>query len=306
MGMVDEAWGVEPGAVNDGLEPTMLGRCNPQLHLTSTAHRRATSLMRRRLGAAVAGLGEDERVLLMWWAADDDVDVTDPVQWRLASPYWDAQRERMIRGILDRAMRGEADSDVDDPDPLEGFKAQYLNLWPAATAPRLNPGEVAFTETEWAGLELETDEPPATVGVVAVEGWFTEGVAVAHAWLAGAQPVVSVVTYGSLGEAVAAMGAPAQLVVGKSLADDPQLLLLGPEPIGGTTRQAVGTLRQLANDGLLRHDGGGALAGQVLALRVVPSADGPRIRTSGRADAVKAAAWALERVRRATEPPAIF
>jgi hypothetical protein len=48
-GQVDESWGVDPQAITDGIEPALLERLWSQLHLTSTAHVRATSLMRRRL-----------------------------------------------------------------------------------------------------------------------------------------------------------------------------------------------------------------------------------------------------------------
>jgi hypothetical protein len=37
-GQVDESWDVDPMAITDGLEPALLERQSPQLHLTSTAH----------------------------------------------------------------------------------------------------------------------------------------------------------------------------------------------------------------------------------------------------------------------------
>ena len=47
--MVDESWGVKPTAISEGLEPAQLERLWRQLLLVSTAHPRASSLMRRRL-----------------------------------------------------------------------------------------------------------------------------------------------------------------------------------------------------------------------------------------------------------------
>jgi hypothetical protein len=306
LGMVDEAWGVDPSCIDEGLEPALLERCNPQLHLTSTAHRRASSLMRRRIAAAVAGLGHDRRTLLLWWAADTTGDYSDPDQWRLASPYWSAARAELIHDKLDRAVRGEADPEADDPDPVEGFKAQYLNLWPTANAGRVEPGEAVFGDTEWSSIAVESVPDSSLPVVAAIEGWFTDGVALARAWHVEGRVCVGVDLFPSLSEAVAAVGVVTWLVVGKSLAEDPQLTDLNPEPVGGTTRQAVAYLRQVANDGLLRHDGSPGLSTQVLGLRVLPSADGPRIRTAGRADAVKAAAWAVEWLRKAPEAPAVF
>ena len=51
MGAADEAWKVRASSIEEGLEPTMVERAQPQLLLVSTAHRLATSLMlgRRRL-----------------------------------------------------------------------------------------------------------------------------------------------------------------------------------------------------------------------------------------------------------------
>ena len=42
-GQVDESWDVDPQAITDGIEPALLERQSPQLHLTSTAHVRASS-----------------------------------------------------------------------------------------------------------------------------------------------------------------------------------------------------------------------------------------------------------------------
>jgi hypothetical protein len=72
-GQVDESWGVDPQAITDGLEPALLERHSPQLHLTSTAHVRASSLMRRRLTGALRDADPD--VLLLLWGAFPGADV---------------------------------------------------------------------------------------------------------------------------------------------------------------------------------------------------------------------------------------
>ena len=67
--VVDEAWGVRPDVVDDGLEPTMMERISPQLLLCSTAHRKATTLFPGRRAAALAELAEPSDVLLVEWSA---------------------------------------------------------------------------------------------------------------------------------------------------------------------------------------------------------------------------------------------
>lgn len=94
LAVVDEAWDVSPGTVSEGLEPAMLERLWAQLHLTSTAHRRATSLMRSRLSSALAA--DDAETLLLVWGAPADADASDPDVWRAASPHWSQDRARMI------------------------------------------------------------------------------------------------------------------------------------------------------------------------------------------------------------------
>jgi len=130
QGMVDEAWKVEASCVDDGLEPALLERIMPQLVLTSTAHRRATPLMRRRLEAAMLALEptEESDSLLLLWGAQDADDHRLESTWRAASPHWSEHRRRLIAGKLERAEAGEADPDAEDPDPLEASRAQYLNV----------------------------------------------------------------------------------------------------------------------------------------------------------------------------------
>lgn len=133
LGIVDEGWKVKPDTVSEGLEPATLERLSPQLHLTSTAHRRATSLMRSWLQTALTG--DDPEVLLLLWAAPAGSDPGDPEVWRAASPHWSEDRRRMIAKKYAKALAGEADPHADDPDPMAGFTAQYLNIWPLRRLP---------------------------------------------------------------------------------------------------------------------------------------------------------------------------
>lgn len=125
-GQVDESWDVKPAAIEDGLEPAMLERESPQLHLTSTAHVRASSLMRGRITDAILGLHDD--TLLLFWGATPDADFDDPAVRRAASPHWSKDREALVERTYIAAKSGV--SEFDDPDPVRGWAAQYLNVWP--------------------------------------------------------------------------------------------------------------------------------------------------------------------------------
>ena len=160
-GQVDESWGVDPQSITDGLEPAMLERLWPQLHLTSTAHAKATSLMRRRLVAALRNA--DPNVLLLFWGAHPDADLSSPETWRDASPHWTAEREALIRRKYLAALAGEAEPEFDDPDPVRGWAAQYLNVWP-----RLLEGAGANVLPGWGGCEIDIEPPPVTAIGIAV------------------------------------------------------------------------------------------------------------------------------------------
>lgn len=125
-GQVDEAWDIKPDVITDGIEPALLERLSPQLHLTSTAHVKASSLMRGRLMNALRDVSED--TLLLFWGAHPDADLDDPVTWRDSSPHWSADRERLVTEKWRAAKEGGVEQD--DPDPLRGWAAQYLNVWP--------------------------------------------------------------------------------------------------------------------------------------------------------------------------------
>lgn len=125
-GQVDEAWDIKPDVITDGIEPALLERLSPQLHLTSTAHVKASSLMRGRLMNALRDVSED--TLLLFWGAAPDADLDDPATWRAASPHWSADRERLVSAKWRAAKEGTPE--VDDPDPMRGWAAQYLNVWP--------------------------------------------------------------------------------------------------------------------------------------------------------------------------------
>lgn len=168
LGMIDEGWSVRPVTVSEGLEPGALERSSPQIVKTSTAHRKATSLMRTAISDAMA-LGTT--ALLLLWGAPDDADSGDPETWRAASAHWTPARQRLIQSKYDKALRGEQDPELDDPDPMKGFESQYLNRW------ELQPG-AGGALPGWG--DLITERVPPVVESLAVASdaaaaWYSLG-----------------------------------------------------------------------------------------------------------------------------------
>lgn len=149
LGVVDEAWKVKPDTVTEGLEPATLERLSPQVHVTSTSHRRATSLMPTLLRSALTV--DDPRVLVLVWAAAAGSDPGDPEVWRAASPYWSRDRAQLVADKYRAAAAGEVDPAADDPDPMAGFCAQYLNIWNLDIGPAV--GERAIDPAAWEAGE---------------------------------------------------------------------------------------------------------------------------------------------------------
>jgi hypothetical protein len=296
LAVVDEAWDVKPDTVSEGLEPAMLERLWSQLHLTSTAHRRATSLMRQRITDALTT--DDGETLLMLWGAPADADPGDPEVWKAASPHWSEDRRRMIANKYSKAQAGELDPQADDVDPMAGFTAQYLNIW-RLTAVAKDRGFPIVSAEEWE--ELVEEPPLGPPQSAALESWWADGVSVALGWRVGARVVVSVEDYVDLTEAVAALrasGFRGFATVGASLVEDPALSGVRIRKGQGRTSASVQEFQRLLAEDAVRHDGGEHLTEQVLGARTMPGADGPRMASTGRADAVKAAGWVVTSCRR--------
>ena len=310
LGLVDECWSVPAQVVDDGLEPAALHRRSPMLVLCSTAHRRATSLMRRRLEAALTGLGEDWSTLLLWWAAPEGEPVGDPSTWRAASPYWTEQQQELISSRWERALRGEADPQADDPDAMEGFKAQYLNLWPPPHAGPPVREHPAVPVELWENQMVEP--PTGRPAAAGMEAYFGAGYSVALAFpIDGDGTVVTsmeAATAAAAVDLVLASGA-LRLGIGKSLAEDPALRDMGPVqvmPQSGMARALVSELRRLLDENRVFHDGAGPLDDQVRPLMVTESTDGPRLKYGSRTDAIKAAVWAVQLAAQPLEIPRIW
>ncbi|GAB7003922.1 hypothetical protein JCM18899A_13940 [Nocardioides sp. AN3] len=294
----DESWGVDPQAISEGLEPATLERISPQLHLTSTAHVKATSLMRRRLVAALRQ--DDPNTLLLLWGARPGSDPGDEEVWRAASAHWSSARRDLMRSKYAAALAGEEDLEFDDPDPMRGFMAQYLNVWPMIAA-REAPGTPLATPKDWQALEAQ---PPghAPAGV-AIESWPGAGAAVVAAWkLEDGRTLVSASRHPDLAEAAVAAKAwrcRAQVVVGASLADDPALRGLRVKPSSASLGACVSDVIRWLEEGTLCHDGSPHLTAQMTATRTKATPTGLRVVSIGAHDAIKATAWAVVAARSA-------
>ena len=313
---VDECWAVEPAVVDDGIEPTTVEKASPQVQLASTAHRKTTPLFPLRRRQALAELGEPAQTLLLEWSAPRSGDIGDPAMWRLASPYWSPQRQRLLAAKYAAAIIGASDDPL-EADAVESFRSQWLNQWPVLAASRAKD-EPLLGEGAWAALgELSAPVPDGPL-TLAVEDYFGLGSAAAAASL-GADG--RVFCWGRLFASRAdAFGWSAQLaaghggsrlLVGASLDGDEaarDLPVVSTEPAGqAQTRVALPLLRQLVTDGRLCHDDGGELTGQVRACRVAKSADGLVVTSrSGRSDLLRAVAWAVEGAVRAPAPLPFF
>jgi hypothetical protein len=300
LALVDEGWDVKPDTVDEGLEPSIMERSSPQLHLTSTAHRRATSMMRSRLSTALSR--EDGETLILVWAAPSDADVSDPAVWRAASPHWTEHRHRMIETKYHKALAGEVDPEADDPDPMAGFTAQYLNIWRLSVRV-VAVGTPVVTDDDWAErIALPDDRPPEGA---AISAWFSQGVTLALAWREEQGAIVSATDHPDLAAAVAALrqsGHRGRVTVDSTLEKDPALRRISTTATKARASAASGDLTRLLSERVFWHDGGEHLSSQVLDLRTQPGVDGPRVVSKGRADAVKAAAWAATNARSAQRP----
>ncbi|WP_091115684.1 hypothetical protein [Nocardioides psychrotolerans] len=294
LGLADECWDIVPQKISGAIEPATLERESSQLVLTSTSNQAATSLMKNRISAALAA--DDGRTLLLLWGVEPGADLFDEATWRAASAHWTEDRRVMIGAKLREAQ--DAGPQVDDPDPVGSWANNYLNVWDLVVRTK-ERGDLVFDGDSWGLLEVEV--PERAPDEAAIESWFGEGLSVALAWrLEGGPVVVRVLAYDDLPAAVAAVKAArfrGTTTVGATLLGDPALSKLRARPGQGRTSDAVKELARLMGEDAVRHDGQEHLRGQVLALRTVPGVDGRRVSSKGRADAVKAAVWAIGSAR---------
>jgi hypothetical protein len=235
--------------------------------------------------------------------------------WRLASPYWSAQRERLIAAAAERALAGDADGDGDDP--RMAVRCQWLNQWIEPQRRADQRGEPLLPKGVWGLLRTDEDcrgkrwtialeDHYGMGGAIAVCGELADG-----AWLlAGWQ-------FESRAEAVAHAVELIEdlprvdLIAGASLLPDPDVAALPGRITGATsvqTRQALPLLRELAAQGRVRWDprDGLGLAEAVERARVVERQTGLVLAGPDRTDLVRAASWALLTQAQRRPLPAIY
>jgi hypothetical protein len=299
LAVVDESWDVEEHQVDEGIDPTRVSVPQSQLLLTSTAHRRAKFLMLRRRYVALLAIAErtvdDDGDLLVEWSMPRHFDLEDVEGWRMASPHWSAQRERLMRKNVRRALSGGSSNDPDEVDPIESFRGQWLNQWPPMMMSQ-GKGEPLLNAARWADLPT-AGNPPRRVWVAVADN-FGRGAAVAavaelgdgmfevDGWTCEDRDAALAAARGTLD----ALGVPGRIVVEPALSSGaPRADRATPADV----RFGLPLLRELVESGRLVHDATPELDQQIGECRVRPVQGGLALATTVRSDLVRATALAV-------------
>lgn len=302
--LADEAWGLPVAVIDDGLQPTMLERAAPQLVLASTGHRKATPLFPERRAQALQELDQPASTLLLEWSAARGAEIDDLDAWRQASPHWSPGRQRLLSSRIARVHAGES-LDPDEGDPIESFRCQYLNHWPARVVH--TPGEPVVELAHW--MRARGTAGPDAKLFAAIEDWFGKGCAVAVVARDGDRFEIDAWTVDTWEQAIADVAAVYQ-------DREHGRLLLGPsmwDKLGGSqvsarcvmstdTRSGLALLRQLFARGRVIHDNTPELDAQLAANKVRELTSGMNLVPGRRNDLIKAAVWALQAAHRQRLP----
>jgi len=314
MAVADEAWKVRASSIEEGLTPTMAEREQAQLLLVSTAHRLATSLMLGARATALAQLDVGDGDLLIEWSAPRSAELDEVEAWRLASPHWGPQRERLIGKRLNALRSGEY-VDPEEPEPEESFRAQWLNQWPLALTDVVGADEPLLPAGAWAKL---SESGLASTGplFVAIEDDYGLGAAVAAAarlddgrievdgWLcADWDSAVADVRRLAQGRRIR------ELLVGASLLDRlPPDTTPTPRPAArSNTLTGLSLLRDLAQGRVLVHEPTTFDLDDALAVaQVRENPTGLFLTARGPTHLVKALVWAVGAAHRPVPTPSIY
>jgi hypothetical protein len=296
MPITDEAWGIEAETVADHMEPTMLAAVRPQFLVTSTAHPEATTYVPDLRAQAMSELVDPDHTLIVEWSVDRAFDdVLDEGLWRVASPRWTAQRERLLRA---KVASGKV-------SPVS-FRAQYLNQWPdrADVVARAHLADAAlYARAQGVGATGRGE--PVVVALEDVAGGEQGAVAVAevrdeHVHLSGEVFPTRRQAWDYVDALSASLvDGDVRVLIGASLVSDPRAeTLTVPVELRGAreTKTGIGLYRSFLRDGVVVHDVEcPGLTSQMLAALITSSAStGARFDDAERHDLATAAVWAVQ------------
>jgi len=321
LALVDEVWGVEAAIVEDGIEPTLIEQTDGQLVMFSTAHRRCTSLAPSRRGGVLSGWTDVDAPtsLIVEWSAPRDAAIDDKSAWRLASPHWTTGRERMLDAKLRRALAGEF-ADPDEDDPIESFRAQYLNIWPRRRFVSSSTVEPLTDREAWRNLaDIHIGPPDGVPIVVAIDDYL--GLRAAAAACVQTPDGRFLVWGGEFDNAADAYAwtsftigrrEQCRVIIARSLVvTDAEEWLPGADVRrvqSGATGTALPLLRSLIRSGQLAHSGDSALEQQITTVGLAPTINGglSQAHRGVRADLLHAIAWAVAATANEDEPLAFY
>lgn len=304
LALVDEAWDVKVASIDEGIEPTTAARESGQLALVSTAHRRCSSLMPGRRAEALEHLRDPgEGTMIVEWSAPREADIGDPAVWRDASPWWRPGDERKLRKIYERAISGLS-ADPTEPDPIEAFRSQWLNIWPLRALSATGRGDTFIAPEEWHALEIAPEPRLYSDAVIAMEDHGGLGVgAVRLSVQDDGRMVAEAATFHGRGPALdwlsARMVGVSMVLAGVTLAQDPALrsISFGLERRGiSETAKALPLLRSMLRTNRVVHLPSAELDAQIADLRVRDHAGSLGIASRDRSDLVRCMAWAVQYV----------
>jgi hypothetical protein len=191
---------------------------------------------------------------------------------------------------------------VDGMDPVAGFRAHWLNMWPSRAVKHVRvPGISLVPDGVWDSIAGQAD----AVGAIsfAVEDLHGRAVGVAAAGItADGRTVVEGYELGDRRTAWAwirthaAVRPGCSVIVGPALANDPDLIELGVPVTTATytlTRQALSRFRASASRRNIVHVDSPLLGAQLEALRAIEGQSGLRVTTGDPWEVLRAAAWAV-------------
>jgi hypothetical protein len=254
-------------------------------------------------------LEQGDGSLLIEWSAPGDAKLDDVKTWRFASPHWTPKRERLIGQQLQAAQSGEL-RDPDEPDPLESFKAQWLNQWPAkrfSGDQLVPPGRWAqLVESglqEFGPLWVAVEDAHGHGGAVAAAARTEDGRIEVDGW--------TFQDWDSAIDAALRLGEHRkirQLLVGASmLSRVAPGTVPAPMPAGSRElRPCLALLRDLAATGAIVHDPATVELDEAVAqARVRETSSGLQLTLQEKSHLVRALVWAVGAAHKPAPMPVI-